>query len=64
MSWKINIVDLFAVFFQNIVEAVQIKIPHNAKQMYEAIQDVVDGFAELFDDPKTSLAAIGKGVIT
>ena len=41
-----------------------IKIPHNAQQMFEAIEDIIDGYAELFDDPKTSLAAIGKGVIT
>ncbi|WAR05121.1 hypothetical protein MAR_020490 [Mya arenaria] len=34
-------------FYNTIVEAVKIKIPHSAVQIYEAIKDIIDGFMDM-----------------
>ena len=52
-----------SIGFQSVVESVNIIIPQAYEQIFEAIQGIIDGFMNLFKDPKTSLFKIGKGTL-
>ncbi|XP_052806223.1 uncharacterized protein LOC128235441 [Mya arenaria] len=50
-------------FYNTIADAIQIKIPQSAEQIFEAVQGIINGFMDIFSDVKTSLFKIGKGVL-
>ncbi|KAK3102203.1 hypothetical protein FSP39_009587 [Pinctada imbricata] len=50
-------------FYNTLVETVTVVVPHNAKVIYEAILDIVEGFKSVLRDPKTAIKAIGRGAI-
>ncbi|XP_053390116.1 uncharacterized protein LOC128553035, partial [Mercenaria mercenaria] len=50
-------------FYNSIVQAVKVVIPKAAKDVFDAVQDIIDGFMNIFKDYKTSLFRIGAGVI-
>ncbi|KAK3612511.1 hypothetical protein CHS0354_024482 [Potamilus streckersoni] len=48
---------------QKIVEVVTIIIPQAAKQVFESIKGIIEGFKNIFKDPKTALGDIGGGIM-
>ncbi|XP_021353372.1 uncharacterized protein LOC110450253 [Mizuhopecten yessoensis] len=51
-------------FYNTLVQTITIIIPQQAKLIYEAILDIIDGFSVITKDPKTAIMGIGKGVVT
>ena len=45
-------------------ETVQLILPQQAKFLYDALLDVLDGLTHIPKDPKTAIMSIGNGVVT
>ncbi|VDI78347.1 Hypothetical predicted protein [Mytilus galloprovincialis] len=61
---KLNTVKSDIMGFDNkLVQTIAIKIPDSGRRIFNSIKDVIEGFMIITKDPKTALAAIGKGAV-
>ncbi|XP_078336896.1 uncharacterized protein LOC144626511 [Crassostrea virginica] len=61
----LNDIRYHIIGFRNEVEeTVQLILPQQAKFLYDALLDVLDGLTHIPKDPKTAIMSIGNGVVT
>ena len=51
-----------SVLFQSIVQIVETTIPNAAETLYTSTTSIIENFPQIFKDPKTAVAKIGKAV--